>query len=280
MTMNCDSSELLTLGYDLDKWNGYGIKTPIDIDLFKCTNSHAIVCGMSGSGKSYLEHQLISRLALAERQHRGEYYFADYKADDTFSYLKGCERFCTYDDTLKLIDLVHSRLIARQSGLESCKTPVTLILDEYMALVLNLMSVDKKRAIEVTGKISQTLLIGRSLSVRIWIFCQRPDALAFPAGSRLNFGIVCVLGGAARSIYEMLIPDFIDKVKDRQFDRGEGVVLLQGADLRFIKVPTVRNEERIRQTILNALCRHEAVAGGDAQREPTDTAPPTGGRLD
>lgn len=249
MTMN---SEFL-LGYDLDKWNLYGAKEPIVIDISPKSNSHILECGMSGSGKSYHEHQNLTHLILAEREQRGEYFFADYKADDTFSYLQGCPHFFTYKDSFTALDTVHARLLARQSGTDTSHNPVTLIWDEYMAAALNFISEDKKAAAVMMNKVSEILLLGRSLSVRLVVACQRPDALAFPAGSRLNYGVVCVLGAAVRSIYEMLLPDHMEQVKGRQFGRGEGVVLLQGSELRFIKVPMVRNEERMRQICMEAL---------------------------
>lgn len=246
----------LMLGYDLDKWNLYGIKEPIEIDISPKNNSHILVCGMSGAGKSYYEHQLIARLILAEQgqqEQKGGYFFADYKADDTFSYLQGCPRFFTYKDSFVALDAVHTNLLARQSGADTSRNPVTLIWDEYMAAALNFISEDKKAAAVMMGKVSEILLLGRSLSVRLIVACQRPDALAFPAGSRLNYGVVCVLGAAVRSIYEMLLPDHMEQVKGRQFGRGEGVVLLQGSELRFIKAPMVRNEERMRQICIKAL---------------------------
>ena len=149
--------------------------------------------------------------------------------------------------------VVHTNLLARQSGADTSRNPVTLIWDEYMAAALNFISEDKKAAAVMMGKVSEILLLGRSLSVRLIVACQRPDALAFPAGSRLNYGVVCVLGAAVRSIYEMLLPDHMEQVKERQFGRGEGVVLLQGSELRFIKAPMVRNEERMRQICIKAL---------------------------
>lgn len=252
MMTNCNNSRL-TLGYDLDRWNLFGEKVLISVDISPKTNSHILLCGMSGAGKSYMEHQLLARLILAERDREGEYYFSDYKGDDTFSYLQSCPRFFTYKDSFTALDTVHARLLARQSGADTTRNPVTLIWDEYMAAALNLISEDKKTAAVVMGKVSEILLLGRSLSVRIVICCQRPDALAFPAGSRLNYGVVVVLGAALRSIYEMLLPDHMEQVKGRQFGRGEGIVLLQGSELRFIKVPMVRNEERMRQICIKAL---------------------------
>lgn len=242
----------LSLGYDLDAWKNFGKKEPITIDISPSENSHILLCGMSGSGKSYLEHQIMTKLTLAEPD--GEISFADYKGDDSFSYLRECPRYYSYKNTLKALDIVHSRLIARQSGEDTSRNPVTLIWDEYMAQALNMTSEDKKAAAAMMNKVSEILLLGRSLSVRIVLSCQRADAIAFPAGSRLNTGIICICGAAVRSIYEMLLPDHMEQTKGRQFGRGEGVVLLQGSTLRYIKVPTVRDENRMRQICLEALC--------------------------
>ena len=63
----------LRLGYDFDKWYGYGIKEPVTTDISTKTNSHIILCGMSGSGKSYAENILIARIAKTE----GTVYFSD-----------------------------------------------------------------------------------------------------------------------------------------------------------------------------------------------------------
>ena len=241
----------LTLGYDLDTWNGYGEKTPITIDLSPKANSHILLCGMSGSGKSYMENAILAKIALAQPD--GEIYFADYKSDDSFTYLRNCVRYYSYKNTLEALENVHSRLIARQAGEDTSRNPVTLVWDEYMAQILSLTSADKKAAAVVMNKVSEILLLGRSLSVRLIMAMQRPDALAFPAGSRLNYGVVVVLGAAVKSIYEMLLPDHREEVHGRQFGTGEGVVLLQGSELGFIKVPTVRDVERMRQICISAL---------------------------
>ncbi len=82
---------------------------------------------------------------------------------------------------------------------------------------------------------------------------QRPDSIVFPAGSRLNFGVVVVLGAAIKSIYEMLLPDFKDELQGRQFGRGEGILLFQGSELRFIKIPMARDFEQMRRICVKAL---------------------------
>ena len=251
--MNSDALSLphLTLGYKLDAWKLYREKVPITIDLSPKTNSHILICGMSGSGKSYLENQILAKLALAEPD--GEIYFADYKQEDSFAYLRGCPRYYPYKDTIKALDIVYGRLLARQSGEDISRNPVTLVWDEYMAQALALISEDKRVASTIMGKVSEILMQGRSPSVRIVISCQRPDALAFPAGSRLNYGVVVVLGAVVRSTYEMLLPDHMEQAKGRKFGRGEGVVLLQGSELHYVKVPMVRDVPRMEEICIKAL---------------------------
>nr|WP_319487813.1 FtsK/SpoIIIE domain-containing protein [uncultured Caproiciproducens sp.] len=249
--MKSDTPKLLALGYDLDAWNGYGAKIPITTDISPAANSHILICGMSGSGKSYFENTLFAKLIMTGPG--GEYHFADYKGDDSFAYLRSCPRYYAYKNTLQALDSVYARLNTRQSGEDESSYPLTLIWDEYMANILSLVNEDKKAAAVVMNKVSEILLLGRSLSVRLITAMQRPDAIAFPSGSRLNYGVVIVLGAAIKSIYEMLLPDFMEQVKGRVFGQGEGVALLQGSQLHFIKVGTVQNSERMRQICVKAL---------------------------
>jgi energy-coupling factor transporter ATP-binding protein EcfA2 len=249
--MNSDAPKLLTLGYDLDAWNGYGAKIPITTDISLAANSHILICGMSGSGKSYFENALFAKLIMTESG--GEYHFADYKGDDSFAYLRKCPRYYAYKNTLQALDAVYSRLNARQSGEDESNHPITLIWDEYTSNILALTNEDKKAAAVVLNKVSEILMLGRSLAIRCCFSLQRPEAAVFPAGSRLNFGAVIVLGAAIKSIYEMLLPDFMEQVKGCVFGQGEGVTLLQGSQLHFIKSGTVQNSERMRQICVKAL---------------------------
>jgi len=248
---NDSTSSTLNLGYFLDDWAGYRKRTPILTDISPKTNSHMLICGMSGSGKSYYENIIFAKLIEADPL--SEFYFSDYKGEDAFDYLRECPRYYSFKDTLQALDIVHSRLYSRMSGEDSSKHQITLFWDEYMANILALTNEDKKLASSVMNKVSELLLMGRSKSVRFVCSLQRPDALAFPVGSRLNYGVVVILGAYMRSIYEMLCPDFMDKVTGRIFERGEGVVLLQSSKLHFIKVPTVRDENAMRESCKKAL---------------------------
>lgn len=242
----------LLLGYDYDSWYNYKEKTPITTEVSTNTNSHTLICGMSGSGKSYLTNQIFARLCMFG----GKVYFADFKQDDSFTHLRGCPRYYPYDKTLEALDEVYTILHNRQSGADTSREFVTLIWDEYIANVLSLLSTDKKKAENVMRKVSELLMLGRSLAVRLICSCQRPDAAAFPTGSRLNYGVIIIVGAAIKSIYEMLIPkEYIELMGNRQFKVGEGVVLLQGTKMHFIKVPVIRNEQQLKEICIEALSR-------------------------
>ncbi|WP_125154084.1 helicase HerA domain-containing protein [Clostridium rectalis] len=245
----------ILLGYDFDKWYGYGAKEAITTDVSKKFNSHTLVCGMSGSGKSFLTNILFARLCL-ENGSEGQVYFADFKQDDQFSHLRNCPRYYPYDKSIEALNTVYEILHNRQSRKDKSRYPITLIWDEYMANILSIQNTDKKKADEIMRKVSEILMLGRSLGVRLVISCQRPDASAFPSGSRLNYGVIIIVGAPIRSIYEMLIPkEYIDRIGEREFMVGEGVVLLQGSQLEFIKIPLIRDVEKMQQICINALTK-------------------------
>jgi len=252
---NQTNKNTLVLGYDLDLWSNYGIKLPVTVDLLPSVNSHMLINGMSGGGKSYALLGYFAKLILA--QSNGVYYFADYKMDDSFKHFRGLAHYKSFTQTRQTLDIVYSCLNARLSGEDETRHPITLIWDEYMADMLALISEDKKLATLTMSKVSEILLMGRSMGVRLISAMQRPDAIAFPAGSRLNYGIVVVLGAAIRSIYEMLMPDHLDTIKGRRFNRGEGVALLQGSELHFIKIPTMKSYEHMKNICINALSNNQ-----------------------
>jgi len=241
----------LLLGYDLDMWEHFGSCIPITVDTSPKTNSHILLTGMSGSGKTYAEILIFTRLILLNPN--AEFHFADYKGDDSFYFLRNCSHYYPYKNTLNALEIVHNRLQKRLSGEDTTRNQVTLIWDEYVANILNLQNEDKTKAKSVMNMVSEILMLGRSLAIRLCVSCQRPDAIVFPAGSRLNYGVTIVLGAMIPSIYNMLMPEFIEQIEGREFQRGEGTVLLQGSKLHFIKIPTVTDERKMQALCVQAL---------------------------
>lgn len=248
-------SDNIIVAYDYDAWYGYEEKVPVYIEASIKNNTHTLVSGMSGSGKSFFVNQYLARISLQGGE-KSVVYFADFKQDDSFSYLRDAPRYYPYDKTIEALDVVYDIMHKRQSGEDTSRHFVTLVWDEYMSNILSLLGTEKKKAEVVMHKVSEILMLGRSLAVRLVIICQRPDAEAFPKGSRLNFGVIIIVGATLESIYSMLMPkELIEKVGNREFHTGEGVMLWQGSELHFIKVPVIRDEEKMKAICIEALTR-------------------------
>ena len=138
-----NSSEIV-LGYDYDEWYGYGRKKKIVTDISSKTNSHIILCGMSGSGKSYGVNMLLAKICSLEKS-GSRIFFSDFKQDDQFAYLRNNSFYYPYDRTVEALDQVYEILHKRQSGEDLSRNPVSLIWDEYMANILALQNISKKR---------------------------------------------------------------------------------------------------------------------------------------
>ncbi|MDR1688867.1 MAG: type IV secretory system conjugative DNA transfer family protein, partial [Clostridiales bacterium] len=163
-----ENNNLLTLGYNLDIWNSLKLKIPITTETLPTTNSHMIISGMSGSGKTFAQQQIFAKLA----KKGGLIYFADFKGDDSYKYLQGCPRYYFYNKTINALYEVYAHFQSRVSG-SSERYPISLIWDEYVANMLALQGEDKKKAAEAMTKVAEILQLGRSLGVRLIQSCQR-----------------------------------------------------------------------------------------------------------
>lgn len=247
------SNNELCLGYAYDDFYNCNIRTKIVANTSINNNSHTLICGMSGSGKSTFLNQYLAKLCLLDKE--SIIFFGDYKSDDTYEYLRQTPRYFPYKKTLEALDIIYNILLQRQVGKDRSRIEITFIWEEYVANVLAL-SKDKKKIDEVMSKVAEILMLGRSLGIRLIIATQRPDANVFPNGSRLNFGIIIILGAFMESIYSMLMPkELVDKVGNRSFCIGEGSILLQGSDLKFIKIPVIKNEDKMKEICIEGLTR-------------------------
>ena len=137
------SKELL-LGYDYDAWYGYGDKIPVYADISHGNNRHTLIAGTSGGGKTYYTNQLLARLCVAGGKEQ-KIFFADFKREDAFEYLRGCKTYYSYEQCTQALDIVYEILHKRQAGEDESRTPVTLFWDEYLANVLALKGQDTQK---------------------------------------------------------------------------------------------------------------------------------------
>lgn len=102
----------IVLGNDYDSWYDYGIKEPITSDITPKTNTHLLLCGLSGSGKSYALLRCFREFIQAGSP-QDEYYFGDFKQDDSFT------QPCTNtENTRKFKALSHVPIVAQNEQKE------------------------------------------------------------------------------------------------------------------------------------------------------------------
>ena len=236
-------------------WIDFGKQVSILADISTQKNSHILIVGMSGSGKSYC---LLRTLALIIRTvPTCEIHFGDYKQEEAFAFLRNSSssRYYGYHAVTDAINLVYDRLQARIANTDTTKNAVILVIDEYVSYMTSLQNTNKKLASAMMFKIAEILLMGRSLDIRLICTCQRPDAVIFPLGARCQMGYVISLGPAIKSTYEMFLPsaEYFDEIGDRKFSQGEGIMLIQNSELRFIKIPQISNMDKIKELCIKGL---------------------------
>jgi energy-coupling factor transporter ATP-binding protein EcfA2 len=250
------NNQKITLGYKLDKWQNYGLREPIEMNLSRSENTHFLGVGASGSGKSYMLHRATA--LLHETESRGEIIFANFKGDETFSYLNGLPRYFQYKDVFNALDIVYGKLCARLSGEDTSENPVTFIFDEYVSAVLSQQAEEKKASTQTMSRIAEILLMGRACgraSVRFWCFTQRCDSAVFSHGSRESFNTVITLGNISKELKSMVFSDFSEDFENgKRFERGEGRILQNGAHLSHIKIPRY-DIEAVKKSCITALSK-------------------------
>ena len=244
----------LLIAYKFDDWHSFKRKTPVSMTISRKKAGHCLIVGSSGSGKSYETLLLLARFYNADKSLRT--YLCDFKGEDSFAFLKPCSYYFSYTEVFDAIYDVYNIMHRRQSGEDKSRNPILLIIDEYVVMILYLACRDKKKADSIKNMIAELLMLGRSMNIKVWIGCQRPDASVFNSGARLNFHAVLVLGngGESNSLYEMVIPkEHIPKVLKQNFKTGEGVVVFDNKDLQFIKVPKVIDINAVNEECIKAL---------------------------
>lgn len=220
------------------------------------THPHALITGSSGSGKSYALCYLLGELVKTEE--KVTIYFCDFKKSADFSFLDKYPYYYAGDDCYRGIMDYYSRFQdARESG--SSDGRFCLIVDEYPAFVSRLQMLDKvnktKRADGILSAVSELLMLGRGTGggFGVWVVTQRPDASLFKGGSRDSFMITLAVGRLSREHKGMSFPGFSDEIPDRNFQRGEGLLLADGHGLMQVKFPKIDDIDGWKRRILENL---------------------------
>lgn len=208
---------------------------------------HIAVIGNSGSGKSYLVAEILGRLGSRKEC---ELVLADFKGID-FQWALGCSNFYQYLAVGEALDYVYQLLNDRMSSGKPAASmhPVFFICDEWAGY---LSVLEKKDAEAQKKKLSALLMLGRGVSICCILSLQRADSEYFQR-ARDNLGHCILLGAPSQESIRMVASSFKDEITPQP--RGRGYLITDGKPLQTIRTTTVRDMEKLRNTIRDGLNR-------------------------
>lgn len=223
------------LGFELIQ----GVFLPLNLNLK--SHCHWLIVGGSGSGKTvFVEYVLNSLLNTSI-----SLFIADFKGSGSFATLTS-----NYAEFEACIDLVE-HFYDRYQYIKQNKTEehILLIFDEYAGFLVWLESKDKKKAVEIKGKIAEILMQGRALSgggsAWFWCVCQRADSGYFSNGARENFMVSIGFGNLSKESKIMLGFHADEIPEDYTPETGKALLSADGQALTILQVPKI-DEKRLK----------------------------------
>ena len=222
----------IMLGFDYQLHSVWGQRVP----LYAPADSHLIVVGGSGSGKSTGVLYWLYKL----RKHNCELYIVDFKASREFEGISA--HFAEFEDSYGIIKEFYEEFLNTPEGGHG-KIKI-LLIDEIAGLLTHysMTKEGKQKADEIRSIMSSVLMLGRSRRCFLWLSMQRYSATIFPSssGSADNFHICIGLGRLTVDGRKGLFAgEHFEGEEDLQFGQGKGIVLIDGQPLRGLIIPKV-----------------------------------------
>jgi len=225
-------SERIMMGFDYQMLALQGIKIPLYAQL----DSHLIVIGGSGSGKS----TAVLYWLYKAKKHNPLLYVADFKKSHEFIGIS--EHFAEFEDCYALIKNFYIDFLDTPEG-GSGKVKI-LLIDEIAGLLAHygMSKEGKAKADEVRNIMSTILMLGRSRRCFLWLSMQRYSATIFPtsSGSADNFHVCVGLGNLSVDGRKGLFAgEHFEGEENLKYGQGRGIVYVDGESLRGIIIPKV-----------------------------------------
>lgn len=205
-----------------------------------------LVVGATGTGKTVDVKILMAK--IAKFQPDAKIWLLDFKRFD-FRRFANLPHYYGYTDCVQGLNDYYDAFKAQQEAGEAA-APNFLIIDEWGSFI---MSLEKKEAEQVKGKLAELLMLGRAYQFFPIIGIQRPDAAYF-ASSRDNFQTCLALGNLSPEGRRMVFPDSaagrIVECKKR-----EGHVYTDGVGLEKVRIADISDMDALDATIREAMRR-------------------------
>lgn len=233
------------LGYDYASICMQGIKIP----LYAPLDSHAIIVGGSGSGKSTAIIYWLYKM----KKYNVRLYIVDFKKSNEFCGIT--DNFAEFEDSYGMIKKYYEDFLNTPEGGDGCNK--ILLIDEIAGLLTHysMTKEGKAKADEIRNIMSSILMQGRSKKVFLFLCLQRYSATIFPSssGAADNFHICVGLGKLSVDGRKGLFAgEHFEGEEELRFGQGRGIVLIDGQPLRALAIPKV-SKKRLLQLLQKPL---------------------------
>lgn len=237
---------LLKIGVD------YKYRTPIYADLDKV--GHTAIVGSTNSGKTTATLYILYNLLKLPRSIK--LYIGDWKRSGDYRGIT--ENFAEFTEVVPLIERFYKEFEETPEGSREIKI---LLIDEFASLSIMLSQFDKKKAEDIKSKIGTILMLGRSRRCYLWCIQQRLSAQFFLSGTGAldNFSVCIGLGNLSVESRKTLFAG--EHFQDVDFERnfhpttGEGICLIDGQPLTAIRVPYIKDKDRMKRVLRELAAR-------------------------
>lgn len=231
-----------------------GIYLPCHVDL--STHCHWLIVGGSGSGKSvFLQYALNGVLNMPV-----QLYFCDFKGSGDFSSLS--PHYAEFEACTGLVEEFYNKY--QEIKLNKTGEHILLVFDEYAGFLVWLESQDKKKAVEIKGKIAEILMQGRALSgggsAWFWCVCQRADSGYFSNGARENFMVSIGFSNLSKESKVMMGFHVEEIPEDYAPATGKALLSVDGRVLTVLQVPQI-DLPKLRLLLQKKAARRTGGAG-------------------
>lgn len=229
------------------------IYIPCKISL--TTHPHWLIVGGSGSGKSIFTQYALNSVLDTDIQ----LYIADFKGSGDYTALTA--NYAEFEACIELIEAFyeHYQIVKQQRTGEH----LLLCIDEYAGCMVWLEGKDKKKAVEIKGKIAEILMQGRALagggSAWLWCICQRADSGYFSNGARENFMVSIGFSNLSKESKVMLGFHAEDIPDNYRPGTGKALLSADGQPLIVLQVPQI-DKLRLKSLLQKKAARRNGAA--------------------
>lgn len=198
---------------------------------------HYLICGESGSGKTYFSTFLVA--SICKHINNSQLFIFDFKGDETLNQYKHHKRYYVNTECQEGLENLYS-LFSERLGSNTYNTPPIIIYFDELASYIN--SFSKRADKDAQQKIiAEILMMGRSKGFHLITSTQRPDAELFKLGARNNYNFKYLMGASCSNsdVQKMMFNN--TDTEFRACKQGSGFISINGSAPILASVPMIGN---------------------------------------